>query len=62
MAVDCHTAKAVPRGKFIATQIYFKKQEKSQSILMFQLKEIESKKPKVNKIREIKARDRYTSK
>ena len=62
MAVDCHTAKAVPRGEFIATQIYFKKQEKSQSILMFQLKEIESKKPKVNKIREIKARDRYTSK
>lgn len=49
MAVDCDTAKAVPRGEFIATQIYFKKQEKSQSILMFQLKERESKKQKVNK-------------
>ena len=62
MEVDCDTAKPVPRGEFIATQTYFKKKEKSQSILMFQLKEIESKKPKVNQIREIKTRDRYTPK
>ena len=62
MEVDCDTAKPVPRGEFIATQTYFKKKERSQSILMFQLKEIESKKPKVNHIREIKTRDRYTPK
>ena len=52
----------VLREKFKAIQAYFKKKEKSQSILMFQLKEIESKKPKVNHIREIKTRDRYTPK
>lgn len=40
MEVDCNIAKTLPRGELIATQTYFKKQEKSQSILMVQLKEI----------------------
>ena len=50
-------AKAVLRGKFIVTQPYFRKQEKSQiSNLNLHLKELEKEeetKPKVNRRKEI---------
>ena len=51
------TAKAVPRGKFIAIQAYFKKQEKSQiNNLNLHLKEREKEeqtKPKVSRRKKI---------
>ena len=50
-------AKAVLRGKFIATESYLKKQEKSQiNNLTLHLKELEKEgqtKPKVNRRKEI---------
>lgn len=50
-------AKVVIRGKFIAIQIYFKKQEKSQiNNLNFHLKKLEKEeqtKPKVSRRKEI---------
>ena len=49
MEADCNIAKTVPRGELIATQTYFKKQEKSQSILMVQLKEIARNQKSTNK-------------
>ena len=51
------TIKAVLRGKFIATQAYFKKQEKSQiNNRILQLKQLEKeemKNPKVSRRKEI---------
>ena len=53
----CDAAKAVLRGKFIAIQAYFSKQEKSQkNNLTLHLKELEKEeqtKPKVNRGKEI---------
>ena len=51
------TAKAVLRGKFIAIQSYFKKQETSQinniTLHLKQLEKEEQKNPKVNRRKEI---------
>ena len=51
------TIKAVLRGKFIATQAYFKKQEKSQinnlTLHLKQLEKEEMKNPRVSRRREI---------
>ena len=56
----CDAAKAVLRGKFIAIQAYFSKQEKSQkNNLTLHLKELEKEeqtKPKVSRRKEIKIR------
>ena len=54
------TIKAVLRGKFIATQAYFKKQEKSQinnlTLHLKQLEKEESKNPMVSRRKDIKLR------
>ena len=53
----CVAAKAVQRGKFIAIQSYFKKQETSQiNNLILHLKQLENeeqKRPKVSRRKEI---------
>ena len=47
----CDTVKAVPRGRFIATKAYLKKQEKSQinnlTLHLKQLKKEEMKNPRI---------------